>query len=64
MRERLRLAIPNKGRLVDPTLTTWQRSGLGCDAGSGLLRLEALDPPAIEPPPAPTVWSRSIWRTR
>lgn len=35
-------------RLVDPTLATWQRSGLGCDAGSGLLRLEALDPPAID----------------
>jgi len=33
---------------IDPTLATWQRSGLGCDAGSGLLRLEALDPPAID----------------
>jgi hypothetical protein len=35
-------------RLVDPSLATWTRHGIGCDAGAGLLQLEALDPPAID----------------
>lgn len=34
-------------RLRDVSLTTWTHSGVGCDAGSGPLQLEALDPPAL-----------------
>lgn len=43
--------VANRGelwRLVDPTLATWERRGVGCDAGAGLLRLDALDPPSID----------------
>jgi hypothetical protein len=35
-------------RLRDVTLTRWTNSGTGCDAGNGVLALQALDPPAID----------------
>ncbi|MGA2514526.1 MAG: ATP phosphoribosyltransferase [Candidatus Limnocylindrales bacterium] len=37
MTRRLRLAIPNKGRLVDPTLTLLRDAGLVFEAGEGAL---------------------------